>query len=298
MRALPDAWYLRLMYWRRQRELLHLKNPKTYSAKIQWLKLYGALDRYAPYVDKHEVRGYVAKTIGPEYLVPMIGVWRDFDDIPFSEVPDRFVLKATHGQGYNFICRDKSALEVPALRLTAMSWMSENFYRREREPQYRDILPQLIVESYLEDDSGALRDYKFPCFNGVPYLVQVLGDRARGTTENFYDLDWNQLQVQESGFPNSLKAIPKPAALHEMIGLAAKLSSRFPFVRVDFYYVDGRIYFGELTFTPASGIISYRPRSFDREVGRMMDLSGFSDLSEPKPKQRFAAGSSAGLMRR
>jgi len=274
--ALPDVWFYRVNYMLRTRRVLHLKDPRTYSEKIQWLKLYGNLERYAPYVDKYEIRQYVEKIAGSSYLVPMIGIWTDFDKIPFEELPEQFVLKATHGQGYNFICRDKSDLNLSSLRETVANWMNQNFYRNEREPQYRNIHPRLIVEAYLEDDSGALRDYKFPCFDGVAYMVQVIGDRAHGMTENIYDREWNLLPVLEKGYPNTRQSVAKPELLDEMLNIAAKLSAGFPFVRVDLYCSAGRIYFSELTFTPASGIITYEPDAFDLELGRMLDLSKFS----------------------
>ncbi len=271
---MPDSLYLRLMFLLKTHRVLHLRNPQTYSEKIQWLKLYGQLERYSRYVDKYEARRYVADTIGPGHLVPIIGLWDDFDQIPFDSMPDQFVLKATHGCGYNFICRDKLSLDRARLRQTAKDWLSENFYVTDREPQYRHIRPRLIAEVYLQDESGALRDYKFPCFDGVPYLVQVLGDRARGTTENLYDRQWNLLPVQEKGIPNAARSIERPALLDEMFEVAAKLAADFPFVRVDLYCVDGQIYFGELTFTPCNGFITYTPDSFDHELGRMLDLSG------------------------
>jgi TupA-like ATPgrasp len=273
--ALPDVWFYRVNYLMRTRRVLHLKDPRSYSEKIQWMKLHGGLERYAPYVDKCEIRQYVENIVGAQYLVPLIGVWADFDEIPFEELPDQFVLKATHGQGYNFICRDRSDLDLGSLRATVANWMNRDFYRSEREPQYRNIRPRLIVEAYLEDDSGALRDYKFPCFAGVPYVVQVLGDRADGTTENIYDREWHLLPVVEKGYPNTPEPVEKPELLDEMLSIAAKLSAGFPFVRVDLYSSAGRVYFGELTFTPASGIITYEPGTFDLELGGMLDLSKF-----------------------
>lgn len=270
---MPESLYLRLMFLLKTHRILHLRNPQTYSEKIQWLKLYGHLERYSRYVDKYEARRYVADTIGPSHLVPIIGVWDSFDEIPFDSLPDQFVLKATHGCGYNVICRDKSSLDRARLRRTAADWLSKNFYVTDREPQYRHIRPRLIAEEYLQDETGVLRDYKFPCFGGVPYLVQVLGDRARGTTESFYDRQWNLLPVQEKGISNAAYSIAKPALLDEMFDVAARLAAAFPFVRVDLYCVDGQVYFGELTFTPCNGFITYRPSSFDRELGRMLDLS-------------------------
>jgi hypothetical protein len=279
---LPDAWYLRVNFLLRTRRFLKLGNPQAYSDKIQWLMLNGGLERYAQYADKYEARRYIEDTLGSEYLVPLIGVWDKFDDVPFDRLPGRFVLKATHGQGYNFFCPDKASLDLASLRRTVSAWMRENFYRREREPQYRPIRPRLIAEAYLQDDSGALRDYKFPCFDGEPYLVQVLAGHASNRTENFFDREWNPLAIEEKGFPNGTEAIQKPCQLADMLDVAAKLSAGFPFVRVDLYCVDGQIYVGELTFTPACGIITYEPRSVDLELGRMLDLSSFTAAAPPR----------------
>ena len=256
------------------RGILHLRNPRTFSEAIQWLKLHGALERYAPYADKYEVRQHVARTVGPQYLVPLIGVWDEFDQIPWDALPEQFVLKATHGCGYNFVCRDKSSADVAGLRQTVAKWMSENFYAENREPQYRHIVPRLIAEAYLEDDSGGLRDYKFTCFDGVPFMLEVMGDRAQGNyTLNIYDRQWNLLPHNPKGLLNSVTPITRPALLDDMFDAAAKLSAGFPFVRVDLYYVAGRIYFSELTFTPASGYITYEPKSVNYELRRMLDLS-------------------------
>jgi TupA-like ATPgrasp len=272
---LPDVWYLRINFLLRTHRFLKLRNPHAYSDKIQWLMLYGKLERYAQYADKYEARQYIRDILGPEYLVPLIGIWDKFDDIAFDSLPDRFVLKATHGQGYNFFCADKSSLDVASLRRTVSAWTSENFYRREREPQYRPIRPRLIAEAYLQDESGELRDYKFPCFAGEPYLVQVLSGHASNRRENFFDRDWNSLAIVEKDFPPATEPIPKPSLLAEMFDVARKLAAGFPFVRVDLYCVDGQIYVGELTFTPACGLITYEPRAVDLELGRMLDLDRF-----------------------
>jgi hypothetical protein len=282
LRALPDALYLRLAFLLFMRRIPHLRHPRTYSEAIQWLKLHGALERYASYADKYEVRQYVARTVGPQYLVPLIGVWDEFDQIPWEDLPEQFVLKSTHGCAYNFVCRDKSSADVVGLRQTVTSWMSQNFYAENREPQYRYIAPRLIAEAYLEDDSGGLRDYKFTCFDGVPFMVEVIGDRAdENYTVNIYDRQWNLLPHNPKGRLNSVKPVTRPALLEDMFDAAAKLSAGFPFVRVDLYYVDEKIFFGELTFTPASGYITYEPKSFNYELRRMLDLSKLSAVSSP-----------------
>jgi hypothetical protein len=272
IRALPDTLYLRAIFLLEMRRFLHLRNPRTYGEKIQWLKVHGSLERYTSYADKYEVRQYVSDKVGSQYLVPLIGLWDDFDQIPLDALPERFVLKATHGCGYNFVCRDRSSLDVVGLRETTARWMSENFYVVEREPQYRSIRPRLIAEAYLEDEPGQLRDYKFLFFDGVFHMLEVIGDRDSGVTCNIYDRDWNLSGSTVKNVRNSAKELPRPALLDEMFDVAAKLAAGFPFVRVDLYYVGQKIYFGELTFTPHSGLKSYVPKSFEDELGRMLDL--------------------------
>lgn len=277
VRALPDDVYLRLMFLLIMRRILHLRHPKTYAEKIQWMKMYAPLDKYGPYVDKYEVRSYVADMIGSRYLVPLIGLWEDFDQISFDALPQRFVLKATHGSGYNFVCRDKESLDVSSLRQTVTTWLSTNFFESHREPQYRHVHPRIIAEVYLEDDSGELRDYKFTCINGIPRMLSVISGRASGIAEeNVYDRNWNLLPVKNKGCPNTLEPIQKPALLDDMFAIAATLSSGFDFVRVDLYYADGRIYFSELTFTPNNGFIAFEPKSFDLGLARMMGAPGIS----------------------
>jgi hypothetical protein len=264
VRALPDGLYLRLRFLLVMRRIPHLRNPRTFSEVIQWLKLHGNLERYAPYADKYEVRQYVARTIGSQYLIPLIGVWDEFDQIPWDDLPQQFVLKSTHGCGDNFVCRDKSATDLARVRQTVTKWMSANFYHEHREAQYRNVVPRLIAEAYLEDDSGGLRDYKFSCFEGIPFLLEVMSNRGPGMTVNLYDRQWNLLPVTTKGYSNSAKPLTRLALLDDMLDAVTKLSARFPFVRVDLYYVDEKVYFGELTFTPANGFIAYEPKSFTK----------------------------------
>lgn len=272
----PDRLFLYLFFYSSRHEILSLKNPKTYSAKIQWLKLHGNLERYARYADKYTVREYVKNTIGSEYLIPLIGVWDSFDEIPFDKLPNRFVLKATHGCGYNFICKDKASVDYATLRQTFNKWMTENFYKLQREPQYKDCTPRIVCEAYLEDETGSLTDYKFFCQKGNPEIIQVDADRFTNRKSDLLDIDWNRLDYVTVGTLNTpSKPIKKPENLKQMVSLARKLSKDFPFVRVDLYSVGNKIYFGELTFTPGSGIIELTPLSGDIKFGEMVDLEAY-----------------------
>ena len=281
MRRLPDNIYVRLYYFKNKRELLHLKDPKKFTQKIQWLKLHGNLEQLAAYADKYTVRPYIEQTVGKEYLVPLIGMWENFDDIPFETLPDRFVLKATHGCNYNFICKDKSKINLDELRTTVNQWMSENFYEQERETQYKDCEPRIICETYLEDETGGLRDYKIWCSKGKPVLVQVDSDRFTDHKSDIFDTKWKKMdQFSTATFGVVSDPIKKPKNLSEMLQVATKLSQAFPFVRVDLYTVDGKIYVGELTFTPGSGMVTFETEAADIELGDFIDLNAYADLAQ------------------
>lgn len=272
---LPDAVFLRLYFFYKRRQILSLRNPKTFSEKIQWLKVYGNLEQYYKYVDKYDVRAFVARELGENYLIPLIGVWSSFDEIPFHALPNQFVLKGTHGSGYNFVCKDKSSIDMSQLRSLVTGWLQENFYITTRETQYKDSEPKIVCEQYLEDESGALRDYKIFCFGGKPYLIEVISDRFGGRRIDFCSTDWKRLNI-ERDHPMSESLPPKPEGLDEMLTAATKLAAHFPFVRADFYSVNGKIYFGELTFTPGSGLGEFKPSSVDNQLGDMLNLEAFT----------------------
>jgi UDPglucose 6-dehydrogenase len=276
VQKLPDHIYARAMFLRRKGTVLRLKNPKTYSAKINWLKIYGGLENYTNYVDKYQVRAFVEQTIGKQYLTPLLGVWDKFDDIPFDDLPKKFILKATHGPNYMFECSDKSKIDMRSLKIQVDSWMNENFYQVEREPQYKHIQRKLICEPLVREDAADRIDFKIPCFGRKPHFVQVLTGDTANKTEDFYGYDWTRLNIQERGYSNSQYPTPKPRQLAKMLELAQQLSRPFPFVRVDFYIAVGKIYFSELSFTPASGIITYESADTDLELGQLLDLSSLA----------------------
>lgn len=274
-RFLPDKLYIMFDYFLNKKKLLSLNNPKTYSEKIQWIKAYGDLEKYAKYVDKFEVRDYISKTIGEKYLIPLIGVWEKFDDIPFNILPQKFALKATHGTGYNFLCKDKSSLDRDVLKKTVDNWIKQNYYTINRERQYKLLKPKIICEKYLEDQSGQLTDYKFYCRNGKPKIIQVSSSRFSEHKLDLLDLNWNKLSIFY-GYPNSNKVISKPDNFQEMIEISKKLSKIFTFVRVDLYSVNKKVYFGELTFTPGSGLAELKPLSAEYRLGELIDLSKYN----------------------
>lgn len=252
-----------------------LKNPKTFSEKIQWIKLYGELQNYSRYVDKYTIREFISRTIGEKYLIPIIGVYDHFEDINFDELPTRFVIKATHGSHYVYICHDKTKVNKNELKKRVNKWLKENFYHKFREIQYKNCQPRLIVEKYMEDDSGGLVDYKTWCFYGHPKYIEIISDRYSSLVDDWMDIDWQPVNIIYKGYPKPIKSIPRPKKLEEMLTIACQLSKYFPFVRVDLYYIQNRVYFGELTFTPANGTDPFDSREMDIRLGHHINLSKY-----------------------
>lgn len=273
---LSDKQYILLNYYISRKYIPKLNNPITFSEKIQWIKLYGGLEKYTKFVDKYEVRDFIRKTIGGKYLIPLIGVWEKFEDIPFNKLPRQFVLKATHGTAYVFVCKDKSSLDMNSLKKTVNKWMQENYYKMSREIQYKNCKPMIVCEKYLEDESGELTDYKFFCFNGKPHFIYIVSNRFTKQKYDFLDLNWKKIPIIYADYPNAIQEYKKPENLHEMIEVAEKLSKSFPFVRVDLYSIKGKTYFGELTFTPANGMDTFDPPEVDYQLGTLIDLSKYN----------------------
>lgn len=263
---LDDVKYVKFIYKWCFKGKIDLDHPKTFSEKLQWIKLYDHNELYTRIVDKYAVKDYIASKIGQEYIIPTIGVWSDFDEIDFGKLPDSFVLKCTHDSGGLVICKDKSKLDIKKARKKIMKSLKRNFYLLGREWPYKNVKPQIIAEPYISDSNGELNDYKFFCFSGQPKMLFVASDRGIDTRFDFFDMDFNHLSF-EQGHPNSTKSLKKPDGFDQMKELAVKLSEGFPEVRVDFYNVDGRIYFGELTLFHFSGFVPFEPEEWDRKLG-------------------------------
>lgn len=252
---------------------LNWDNLQTYTEKMQWAKLFDKNPLKAILSDKYLVREWVEKTIGEGYLIPLLGVWDRFDDIDFSMLPDRFVLKTNHGSGTNLIVKDKSKLNLKRAKRMFDDWMSIDYaYNSNFEMHYTDIKPKIIAEKYMETSTGELPDYKFLCFGGKPYYCWVDSGRFTNHTRNVYDLNWN-LQSWSQCHPINEAEIEKPTNFETMVMLAQKLSEGLSHVRVDFYNVDGNIYFGEMTFTNASGLERIYPDEWDKRLGDLWDLN-------------------------
>ncbi len=269
---IPDKIYLKIIYYCEVGKCLNLKNPKTFNEKIQWLKLYDRKPEYISYVDKYEVRKYISETIGDEYLIPLIDVYDNVDDIDWQKLPDQFVLKCTHGSSSNIICRNKAKLNIKSTKKQLKKWMNKSWFWFGREWPYKHIKPRIICEKYMVDESNyELKDYKFFCFSGEPRLLFVATDRPTDTKFNFYNLDFELINMKQY-YQNSNKLISKPKGFEKMIELSKKLSENLPHVRVDFYDVNGKIYFGELTFYHFSGFKRFEPNYYDELLGEWLLL--------------------------
>lgn len=277
LRFLPDWAYIQLYYFAQFRKFCNIRNPKTYNEKLQWLKLHDHNPAYPALVDKYEAKKQVAKIIGEEYIIPTLGVWDSFDEIDFDSLPDQFVLKCTHDSEGVVVVRDKRTMDMAAAREKLTHAMSQNFFYMGREWPYKHLKPRIIAEKYMEDHvDGELRDYKFFCFDGEPKAMFVATDRTdHGVLFDYFDLDFNHLDIRQK-YPNAEKPIRKPDTFDRMIELSRKLSKGLPHVRADFYEVDGRLYFGEVTFYHFSGFMPFQPDKWDKIFGDWLKLPGKS----------------------
>ncbi|MBE7060496.1 MAG: glycosyl transferase [Ruminococcaceae bacterium] len=252
---------------------LDLDNPKTYNEKLQWIKLYDRKPEYTMMADKYAVRKYISEKLGDEYLVPLIGVWDNPDDIDFDKLPDKFVLKCNHNSGLGMcICKDKSKLDIKKVKKSLKRGLKQNYYLLGREWPYKDIKHKIIAEQYLEnDDKSDIQDYKILCFNGEPKLIELHKNRFSDHTQDFYDTTWKKIDITQDCKQSDI-VVPAPECLNTMLDFSKLLSKDIPHVRVDWYFVKGRLYFGELTFFDSSGFAHFKPELYDKLLGDYIDL--------------------------
>ena len=248
---------------------LNIEDPKLYTEKLQWLKLYDHRPEYTTMVDKYAVKQYVADRIGEEYVIPLLGVWERVEDIDFASLPSKFVLKTTHDSGGLVICKDKSNLDIKAAKKKLRYFLKRKYYDYNREWPYKNVKPRIIAEAYMEDSTyKELRDYKFFTFGGVPKVLYIAQGRGKGepTVADFFDMNFNHLPFK---IDHDMASIPpeKPKNFELMQKLAAKLSQGTPQLRVDFYEVEGKVYFGEMTFFHCSGFAPFHPEEWDQTFG-------------------------------
>ena len=270
-RLYSDETFLKKLFKLRMGYKLNLDNPQTFNEKLQWLKLHNRKSVYTTMADKLSVKEYVANIIGQEYIVPCFGIWERYKDIDFDVLPNQFAIKMTHNSSGAFLCKDKSSLDKSMLKQYIDTYFYKNYFWHLREWPYKDVKPRIIAEELLNDNTGeVLRDYKFWCFNGKPTYMYCT---VKGTDvyENFYDMDFNPVEINH-GFPRHLPEFNRPVQFDKMKSLAAQLSSNIPFVRVDFYEVNGNVYFGEFTFYDWGGMKPFVTYNQDLELGRLIEL--------------------------
>lgn len=270
---LSDEAYLKWLFRHYMGYKLNLRNPKSFSEKLQWLKLYDRHPEYTKLVDKVEAKKYVASIAGDKYIIPTLGVWNKVEDIDWLSLPNQFVVKATNDSGGVVVCKDKKNLDVDASIKKLQGLGGRDYTKYNKEYPYHNVPHRFIAEEYMEDESGyELKDYKIFCFDGVPkFLFVATGRQSNDTRFDFYDTDFNHLPI-ENGHPNADVWPTKPQNFEEMLDVAHKLSMGFPHIRVDLYNIKGRVYFGELTFFHFSGTTPFNPREWDYKFGEYLKL--------------------------
>ena len=271
--GLSDEQYLKLKYKNVFGRDLDLENPKTFNEKLQWLKLHDRKPEYTVMADKYLAKKYVASKIGDEYVVPLIGVWDNPEDIDFNTLPDQFVLKCNHNFGTGmYICVDKSKMNIVAVKKELDKGLKENYYIQNREWPYKNIPRKIIAEKFLKDvDDECLTDYKFFCFNGKPEIVYISKDNAVDARTDFFDMDFNHLNIHMKD-PNADVPPSKPQEFEKMKEIATILSKGIPHVRIDLYDILGRIYVGEMTFYHNGGFGPVSPDEWNYKLGQMITL--------------------------
>ena len=273
-----DKIYLSLRYYALYGRSLNWRNPTSFSEKMQWLKLYNRKPEYVIMADKILAKAWVSERIGKDYIIPTLGIWDNADDVDFNSLPNRFVIKCNHNSGTGmYICRDKTKMNVLEVREGLRKGLQEDYYSYGREWPYRDIPRRIIAEQFMEDSSspGDLADYKFFCFNGEPRFCQVIRDRSTKETIDIYDMEWNLMPfrgLNPHAFNGSIP-VEKPLHLEQMKSICRKLSENMPFVRIDLYVINGREYFGEITFFPMNGFGTFIPVEWNKKMGDLINLN-------------------------
>lgn len=272
-----DETYLKLRWRLKMGTKLHLENPQLFNEKLQWLKLHDRRPEYQIMADKVRVKDYVANIIGAEHIIPTLGVWDRVEDIELEKLPNQFILKCNHDSGGLFICKDKSKLSTEdwSHALSKLKHtLNHDYYIDNREWCYKDMPRKILAEQLLANgDCEKLPDYKIFCFHGEPKFTEIDYDRFIFHKLNVYDMNWNFIDFYMTSPNDKSRIFEKPAKFDEMMECARKLSKNIPFVRTDFYCVDNKIYFGELTLYPGGGMIDFHPKEYDYKVGQLLDLS-------------------------
>ena len=273
LRFIPAKPYLKLVYRIKAGKKLNLKNPVTFCDKQNWLKLHEIHPEYTELVDKIAVRDYITKVLGEEYLFPIYGYWKHFNEIDFDTLPEKFVLKCNHDSGSVKVITDKSKIDRDELEKFFEDRLKLNPYVFGREYPYKNVKPCIMAEKFMTPDGEEdIRDYKFFCFNGKPEIMFIATDRSTDVKFDFFDMDFNHLDIVNIHEQAGVE-IQKPAMFDEMKDIAAKISQGMKFVRIDLYEISGKIYFGEFTFFHGGGFWPMHPEKWEYELGKLIDIN-------------------------
>lgn len=274
--VVPDTWEIRRVFKKRLGYKCDLMHPRTFNEKIQWLKLHDRKELYPKLVDKHEAKHVIGNLIGNEYIIPTLGVWNRFDDIDFSKLPNQFVLKCTHDSASVVLCKDKSSFQTSVAREKLTKALKTDYYHYiGKQWAYKGIERKIIAEAYLDEGNDlGLTDYKFMVFGGKCKCIFVCVGRQSKLRLDAYDMDWQLMPFTRNNHPNLKERIPRPKGYETMLFIAEKVAGFVdnPFVRVDFYEVNGKVYFGEVTFYPEGGLGSFNPMEWDYVLGDWIEL--------------------------
>lgn len=272
---LSDELFLKIKFRIRTGKRLNIKRPTTFCEKLQWLKLHNQRPEYTEMVDKVAAKDYVKRKVGTKYIIPTLGVWNSIEEIEWENLPKQFVIKVSSDSGGVVICKDKDNLDIGDAIKKLGKGFGKNYYRKNKEYPYRNVKPRIIAEQLLDNGTDDdLPDYKFYCFNGSPKYCQVIKDRRSCETIDFYDMDWHLMPFVglNPKCKNALERTEKPVALKEMIRICEMLSEGIPFVRVDLYLIQQKVYFGELTFFPGTGMGIFSPEDWNVKLGQLIEL--------------------------
>lgn len=272
---IPDKLMVKLQYWIKTGRLLNLKNPIRFNEKLQWYKLYYRDPKMTECVDKYLVRGFVKNKGLENILVPLYGVYDNVNEINFDSLPSKFVFKTNNGSHTNIICENKNNLDLKQTEKVLNEWLTRRTTKAGREWAYYDVNPKIICEKLLEPEDGNLIDYKFYCFDGKAHFIKVATNtnNPNGPENGIFDMEFKQLPYCRKEVQKINERLQRPKNFKLMCQIAEKLSEDFPHVRVDLYNIDGKIYFGELTFYDTSGYQIFEPDEFDFILGKLFKIN-------------------------
>ncbi len=273
---LSDRAFIKIKYFMTFKKKLNLKDPKTYNEKIQYLKLHDRKKIYTMMVDKYEAKKYVSSIIGENYIIPTLGIYEKWEDIDFDKLPSQFVIKCTHDSGGIAICKDKLSFDYKFAEKKIKKSLKQNYYNMTREWPYKNVKPRIIIEKYMEDDTEkSIKDYKFFCFNGIPKIMYISEGLENHETAkmSFFDMDFHLTTCKRKDFKLLDYNPAKPINYNKMKEYSKILSKNIPHVRVDWYEINGKLYFGELTFYTCSGMIPFEDEEWNKKLGDYIELN-------------------------